>query len=201
MPIIPVKTNVRFWARKTISPSWRLASGDPARTIEVDVPEEWSVVPCAGGGAVEDGGKMSTLSGGLTWVLDDEPQNRQYVTLLIFDPPEEEDDPSRASLVDVMVLEVRHFDAQGNVVKRETGAQARLADDRAWRLLQQDSALLEHLEETAVQTGSRLQPVFATDVASSSEPSPTAETLSRLAELRKQLSKQLSQPGRKRQSG
>jgi len=78
----------------------------------------------------------------LFWSLDDEAAGRQYEVRITYEmdvwdegdfstPPAGGD----AVLRHLEVLQVRHYDAEGNVTGVDLGAAARRYDERAWELI------------------------------------------------------------------
>ena len=114
----------------------------------------------------------------MRWTIADEERGVEYLVQLLFEPEEpDEDYPQLPAfrLADLLVLEAHQLDSAGQVERRWHGARARQFDDRAWRVLKKDPALVEQLEFAA-----------ARPVTSSAIASPTAaETIKELGQTRK----------------
>ena len=90
------------------------------------------------------------------YLMDDETEGRQYHVRLTYqaegsDPGDWTTPPCPAdvALVDVVVLQTRHFDCQGNITRVESRETAGVYADRVWDLLHDDANLLRRLEEAA----------------------------------------------------
>ncbi len=87
-------------------------------------------------------------------LLDDEPKSRQYHVRLTYeleghDPGDWTTPPCSAEfrLAELVVLQAREFDSQGNIAALELQDSAAAHHDRAWQLVHENAELLDRLEE------------------------------------------------------
>ncbi len=87
--------------------------------------------------------------------LDDEAESRQYHVRLTYemeghDPGDWTTPPCSGEirLAELVVLQAREFDAEGNIAALKLQKAAMAHHDRAWQLVHENAGLLARLEET-----------------------------------------------------
>jgi len=120
------------------------------------------------------------------WFVDDEFNNARYAFQPVlewidaFDLDSPDALEGNWSLVDIRVTEVAEFDFSGNVVRIWSDSEAQRFNERAWRLLKAQPALITRIESI----GKPIERNLGNEVSNQS--SQHAETLARMRQMRQE---------------
>lgn len=119
------------------------------------------------------------------WFVDDEFNNARYAFRPVlewidaFDLDSPDALEGTWSLVDIRVTEAAEFDFSGSVVRVWSEPEAHRFNERAWRLLKAQPALITRIEAVG-------KPVERTANIATNQPAQHSETLARMRQLRQE---------------